>query len=129
MRQISSDEAYKIAEEFRNLAGSVNVYRIKEGPELTPEQRDQIEKMENSLRNQASEFIASGITAALDKVEETVEDIIKTTNDMTAAVDKLRTVAKVITVASCAIALSGALLSGNPIAIASALADAKNAIA
>ena len=64
------------------------------------------------------------INLTLDDVDPVLQRISRVTKRMTAAVKKLKRTGDVIRMAEAAVKLTGAILSGVPSAIASALDDA-----
>jgi len=121
MAKLMPEQARELAEQFYKLSKKLGTYRFAHWDSLTKPQRLSIESLEWSLLNASSDLTAMAINLAMEDIEPVVKRITKTTRRMTAAVKRLQRVGQVIRIAEAAVHLSGAIFSGSPSAIASAL--------
>jgi hypothetical protein len=124
MAKLTTKQARELARLYHELATTLGKYRFDNWDDLTPSRRSSIETIERSLLTASSDFTAMAIDLALDDVTPVLQRISKVTKRMTAAVKKLKRTGDVIRMAEAAVKLTGAILSGVPSAIASALDDA-----
>jgi hypothetical protein len=127
MARLTSEQARELAEQFYKLSKKLGTYRFAHWNSLTKGQRTSIESLEWSLLNASSDLTAMTINLAMDEIEPVVKRITRTTRRMTAAVKRLKRVEQVIRIAEAAVGLSGAIVSGSPAAIVSALDTAVEA--
>ncbi len=121
MKRLTAVQARGLAEEFYKLSVKLGSYRFANWDNTTVKERRAIESMEWSLLNASSDFTSMAINLALDDVEPILERIRRVTRKMKNSVKKLERIAKVIGIGEAAVRLSGAIVSGSPSAIVSAL--------
>lgn len=124
MARLTTEQTRELAEQFFKLSKKLGTYRFAHWDSLTNRQRLSIESLEWSLLNASSDLTAMAVNLAMDDIEPVVKRITKTTRRMTAAIKRLKRVEQVIRIAEAAVRLSGAIFSGSPSAIVSALDDA-----
>ncbi|UCH82548.1 MAG: hypothetical protein JSW50_08660 [Candidatus Latescibacterota bacterium] len=124
MATLSAAQARDLARLYHELATTLGRYRFDNWDDLTKARRASIEAIERSLLSASSDFTVIAINLALDDVDPVLKRIKRVTKRMTAAVKKLKRTDKVIRMAEAAVKLTGAILSGAPSAIASALDEA-----
>ena len=121
MPRLAAVQARRLAEEFYKLSVKLGSYRFANWDRITVKERRAIESMEWSLLNASSDFTSMAINLALDDVEPILDRIGRVTRKMKNSVKKLERIAKVIGIGEAAVRLSGAIVSGSPSAIVSAL--------
>lgn len=124
MAKLTTAQARELAQLYHDLASTLGRYRFDNWDDLTRSRRSTIEALERSLLTASSDFTAMAINLALDDVEPVLKRITRVTKRMTAAIKKLKRADAIIRMAEAAVRLTGAVLSGAPSAIASALDDA-----
>jgi len=124
MATLTTGQARDLARLYHDLATTLGRYRFDNWDDLTKARRASIEAIERSLLTASSDFTAMAIDLALDDVGPVLTRITRVTKRMTAAVKKLKQTDKIIRMAEAAVKLTGAILSGVPSAIASALDEA-----
>ena len=124
MPTLSSDQAFQLAKQFSDIARELTEYRMSNFAELTPDQRNQLEGLEFSIRNFSSDFVALSIKLELDDLDGALRDIKGATDKMKNAIGNLEKVNKILKVATTVVTIGAAIVSGNPAAIASAVGAA-----
>lgn len=124
MAKLTTVQARELARLYHELATTLGKYRFDNWDNLTKSRRSSIESVERSLLTASSDFTAMAIDLALDDVDPVLKRITRVTKRMTAAVKTLKRTDSIIKMAEAAVKLTGAILSGVPSAIASALDEA-----
>ncbi|MEJ2719826.1 MAG: hypothetical protein P8181_01615 [bacterium] len=124
MQKLTTTEARELAKLYYRLATKLGAYRFDNWDDLSGAQRASIERIERSLLTASSDFTAMAINLALDDVGPLLKRVTRVTKQMTAAVKRLERTDKIIRMAETAVKLTGAILTGVPSAIASALDEA-----
>lgn len=127
--KLNSQQAFEIAQGFHNLAILAGKYRFDNWNQMTPNQRKSLEDFEYTLSNYSSDFNYQSIVLLVksSEVQSAVSQITKTTKIMERAISNLKTINDVLGVLATAFTLGGAIISGNPVAIAKAIGDALTA--
>lgn len=128
MTQLSAQQARDLAESFSELAQAVGNFssRHRADPGFSQNQRDAILSFQMRLLNDSRDFTAQAIQITLQDLQPTLDQISGATSRMNAAIQQLEDINKVIGIASAAVGLGAAIITGNPAAIVSALNDAVN---
>jgi hypothetical protein len=121
VQRLTAVQARGLAEEFYKLSVKLGSYRFANWDRITVKERRAIESMEWSLLNASSDFTSMAINLALDDVGPILNRIGRVTRKMKNSVKKLERIAKVIGIGEAAVRLTGAIVSGSPSAIVSAL--------
>jgi hypothetical protein len=121
MVKLSAAQARELAEEFYGLSKELGTYRFGHWDALSREERTAMEAMEWSLLNASSDYTGMAVEVALDDVAPVVKRVASTTRKMKAAIKKAKRVKKVLDIAAAAVKLTGAIVSGSPAAILSAV--------
>ncbi len=124
MPRLTAGEARGLAEMFYKLSVKLGSYRFANWDNITARQRRDIESIEWSLLNASSDFTSMAITLALDDAGPVLDQVGRVTRKMKNSVKKLERVGKIIGIGEAAVRLSGAIATGSPSAIASALDEA-----
>lgn len=121
--KLTADQARNLARSYFNIAQALGEYRFDNFDTLSAAKRKQIEDLERTLLNSSTTFTAIAITVSLDDLEPVLARVTEVTAQMQTAIDQLQKVDKVIKIATAAVQLAGAVLSGNPEAIFKAAND------
>ena len=116
--KLTSEEAFELSRQFRELSVELGNVRFSKWKELSPAQRRTIEDSEWSLLNASSDMITSAVGIVLDETETSFRTLQGSTNKAKRALQTLKTVRKVINVATAAVGLAAAIISKDPGAIA-----------
>jgi len=119
--RLTSDQALELSKGFRGLAIVVGDYRYREWEHISRSQRQAIENWEWSLLNAAGDIITLAVGKVIDETKVALAKLNGSTADARSAVKKLTAVKGVINVATAAVALAGAIISGNTVAIVATL--------
>ena len=118
---MTADEARQLAEFYQSLGAAVQDYRLAKINELSDEESRALVQAEGELLDASSSMLGLAGRLTLDELEETLQRISGATAQMKDAIHSLQAVKKVIGVATAAVALGGALVTGNPVAIVAAV--------
>jgi hypothetical protein len=121
MTKLGSEEARELAEHFYRVSKALGDYRFANWDTLGKTERLSIEAMEWSLLNASSDFTALAVDVSLDDAAPVVKSVANATRAMKTAIKRAERVDKVLSIATAAVKLTGAILSGSPSAIAAAL--------
>lgn len=124
--KITSNEARALSKEFRELSISLGNHRFDHWEELTPGKRQQIEDLEWTLLNFASDLTTMAVGLTLDESKASMTKIKKSINKAKTAVKTLNDIKKIIKVAESGVQLAAAILSKDPGAIAKAIGNVYN---
>ena len=116
--KLTSEEAFELSRRFRELSVELGNFRFSKWKELSPAQRRTIEDAEWSLLNASSDMITSAVGIVLDETETSFQKLQGSTNKAKRAIQTLKTVRKVINIATAAVGLAAAIISRDPGAIA-----------
>ncbi|KRT68680.1 MAG: hypothetical protein XU15_C0018G0057 [candidate division NC10 bacterium CSP1-5] len=116
--KLTSEEAFELSRRFRELSVELGNFRFSKWKELSPAQRRTTEDAEWSLLNASSDMITSAVGIVLDETETSFQKLQGSTNKAKRAIQTLKTVRKVINIATAAVGLAAAIISRDPGAIA-----------
>lgn len=128
--KLTSEQAFQLSQAYSQLREAVGNYRLDNWNQLTPAQRQKLEDYEWTLATNASDFLQKSVVLLLTapETQQAVNNIVATTKDLVEAVKTLQGINKIFGVLTAAFTLGGAIISGNPIAIAQAIEGAIKAI-
>jgi len=115
---LSTDDAFELSKQFRELAINLGNYRFANWNMLTPAQRHDVEDEEWSLLNSSSDMTTKAVGLALEESEMNVQSIKSSVSKAKKAIKKLEKVGEVIKVATAAVGLAAAIVAKDPGAIA-----------
>jgi homoserine kinase len=118
--KISADDARQLASDFHDMAMGLGTYKFAQWDNLTPAQRAKLDGWQWTLMNYSSDFSTQAIQISLDDLQVSLANIKKSTAAAKSVLAKIKTINKVVGVASAAAILAAAIMSGNPGGIASA---------
>lgn len=121
--KLTIDDAKNLAISFRDVSVSLGKYRFDNWSILSEKQRTSIENMEWTLLNYSSDFITQAVGLILDDATASLKKIQQATAKAKQVIAKIKTIKKVIDVSTSVIGLAAAIVTKNPVAIASALAN------
>jgi hypothetical protein len=128
MPTLTSDQVFKLAQAFHDLAIVIGNYRFDNWDDLTPAERKQLEDLQFDVLNDSTKFNALSISIELDNLQSTLDRIDNTTARMKESIQHIKDVGRIINIATAAVTLGAAIVSGNPQAIAQAVAGAAKAV-
>lgn len=114
----TSDDAFELSKQFRDLAISLGNYRFTNWQGLTANQRRDLEDEEWSLLNASSDMTTKAVGLALEESEINLQAVKSSVGKAKRAVKKLEKVGDVIKVATAAVGLAAAIVAKDPGAIA-----------
>jgi hypothetical protein len=127
---LTSAEAFALSQQFNDLLEELGKFRENQWKHLTDDQRQDLEKAEGDLLKAANELNTTAVGLVLDETEVNVDALNESTERAKGAIKTLKTVGKVITVATAAVGLAAAIASKDVGAIgknAKSLYDAASA--
>lgn len=125
MPALTADQARQLRDLFLSLSEAAMNYRLANSGTLSDDERQQLLQAEIDLRNASNDLNGLAGRLTLDDLQSTLDRVTAASNEMQNAINKLQAVAKVINVATAAVKLGGAIVTGNPMAI---LGAAKGAV-
>lgn len=120
---ITKDQARDLGRAYLDMSHALGEYRFDNWDDLGAAQRKSIEDLEWSLQNMSSDLTTQAVGAALDDMDADLKALQDATAKAKAVIADIEHVKDLITVATKALALGGALISKHPEAIASAAKD------
>jgi hypothetical protein len=121
--KLTADQARNLARSYFNIAQALGEYRFDNFDTLSAAKRKQIEELERTLLSSSTTFTAIAISISLDDLAPVLDRVSEVTKQMEDAINQLQKVDKVIKIATAAVQLAGAIVSGNPEAIFKAASD------
>lgn len=118
--RMTFEEVMKQSELFSNVAEKVKEFQLANFQELSKTERGDLTKIEFALRDIARQLLNDATKIAWDDMDEAVKEISKATGRMKKTLKHLTSVKRILEFATAAIAVAGAILAGNPIAIGTA---------
>ncbi|HVF39751.1 MAG TPA: hypothetical protein VM939_07615 [Gemmatimonadaceae bacterium] len=123
MPRLTASDARDISRSFHDLAVSIGRYRFDNWSKLSPSERTDLESREWTLLNDSSDMTSRAIILQVDDMKSALEGIKAATKRLNKTAKSFRDFRSAISVASKAISLGAAIMTGNPIAIAEAIAS------
>lgn len=120
MPTLNATDARAIAKLYYDLAVALSDYRFEQWNSLTKAQRGEIESHEWTLLTYSSNMTTHAINITTADLDGAVRSIMKATRRLVAAARKIDDVKGALAVAAKAVALGGAIASGNAVAITEA---------
>ena len=128
MPELTQDQARTLADGFFAASRSVGDFRLDHFTEIPDAEQVQLRSLQNALRQQSIDLTADAIRITLEDLKPTLDRIGEVTKQVNEAVEKLTQVRQVIGIATSFVSLGGAILTGNPVAIAAALGNTVTAV-
>ena len=116
--KVTANQAFELSKSFRDLSVEVGNYRFKKWKKLTPSQRRDLEDLEWSLLNSASDMTTKAVGLVLDQSEISFKSLQGSVTKAKKAIKRLNLVKKVLKVATTAVGLATAVISKDLGAIA-----------
>lgn len=124
MPKLTKEQARELAQVFYDVSHELGNFRLGNSPSLTRSQMDRLESLEWSVRNSSSDLVALSIQLELDDLQGTLNNIGQATKRMQRATKRLKKINNILKIATAAVTLGAAIISGNPGAILSSLESA-----
>jgi hypothetical protein len=118
---MTAENAKELARLIRDVSVSLGNYRFAHWSALDNKERTSISDMEWSLLNYSSDLITQAVGLSLDETETSLTNIKKATADAKSALDNIKVAKNVIAISTSVIGLCAAIITKNPVAIASAV--------
>lgn len=115
--RMTFEEVMKQEKLFTGVADRVAEFQLSNFQSLTKKQKEDLTKLEFSLRDIARQLLNDATKIAWDDMAAAVDSIHKATSTMKKTLKRLTSVKRILQFVTAAIAVAGAILSGNPIAI------------
>lgn len=109
--KLSSEDAFELSWWFRELSVELGNYRFANWKKLRKTERQALEDAEWSLLNSSSDMTTVAVGLVLDESEASFQKLKASTTRAKKAVKTLKTVRRVINVATAAVGLAAAVLS------------------
>jgi hypothetical protein len=116
--KLTSTEAFELSRGFRGLSVALGDFRFARWDELKPSQKRTLEDAEWSLLNASSDMITTAVGLVLDETEMGLDRLKESAARAEHAIRRLSEVRGLIKLATAAVGLSAAIVSGEPAAIA-----------
>jgi hypothetical protein len=120
--KITAEDARTLANFFRQLAVVMGDYRFENWTELSAAERREIEDAEWTLLTLSSDMTTRAVGIELDEAELSVSNVQKATADALRFIKKVKRAKQMLCIAGEALALAGAISSGQALAIGKAAA-------
>ncbi len=116
--KLTSSEAFELSRRFRDLSVALGDFRFARWDDLKPSQKKSIEDAEWSLLNASSDMITTAVGLVLDETEVGLARLRESIDTTEKALLTLTKVREIIKLATAAVGLSAAIVSGESTAIA-----------
>jgi hypothetical protein len=127
MAKLTADDAFDLANRFRDLSVAVGDFTMAQFKSLTPAQRRKLEEIEAELRVSSIDLRTKAVGLVLDDAETSLKALTQVTDRARRAIKKLDTAKTVLTIAGAALGLAAAVASrdvGGIVSNAKAVFDA-----
>jgi len=106
-------QAAELAQIFFDLSNAVDDFRLRNFGSLSHAQQQQLKEEAQALATRGQQFTAAALGAILARVQPHLQNIKRATQDAQDALARLNDVAKAIAIVDAAVALAGAVMTGN----------------
>ncbi|MBL8518561.1 MAG: hypothetical protein JNM76_16480 [Betaproteobacteria bacterium] len=120
---------FDIADHIAAFANALFHYRVKNDKTLTNQEWDNLRQMEHDLLLAVIDLRAQGVGTLAKQAEDAKGELTAAIQKMNSFTKRIKSIQKALKVASSAIGLAGALLSGNVQGIVAAAGKVKEAAA
>lgn len=122
-KKLSPEQTFELSKAFHKLSVVLGEYRFENWNQLTGAQRNDLENMEWTLLNTASDLNAKSVVMSVNLLDEHVKTLTTSTTAMKNVVKKIQGIKHAIRIGAKAVALGGAIASRNLPAIMSTAKD------
>ena len=118
-------EAGELADLFHGFSQAVDEYRLGDDipPETPPAQLALLKRQAQELEGFSQRFTAEAIGATLQSIQPDLAKIKAVTKEAKTQLGHLKTVSKVISIATAGLSVGTAIVSGNPLSIGKAVEE------
>jgi hypothetical protein len=120
---LTVDQARDLADKYSALADSIQEQRLEKLENLSADDSKKLKNAELKARDLCASFTTDAVGLAIDVTVASLKELNKVTDKANEAIATLAKVNKIINVATTTVKLGLAVMSENPAAITSALAD------
>jgi len=128
MPELTAEHADQLADQALNLKRAVGEFRNRFYDVLTPQQRDDLRSLTITLGDEVDHLTAVAIKMSVDDLRNSMDHLQVVTTGVSEAVAHLNEVRKVLTVATALVDLGSSIMSGDPMAVITALKGSVNSI-
>lgn len=121
---ISKDQARELGRAFLDVAHALGTYRFDNWNDLTPADRKRIEDEEWDLLTYSSSLTTKAVGVVLEDLKGNLAAIAAGAAQATKVIGTIQEVKAALKIAAAFVALGGAIVSGNAVAITTAAAAA-----
>jgi hypothetical protein len=121
---ISKDQARELGRAFLDVAHALGTYRFDNWNDLTPADRKRIEDEEWDLLTYSSSLTTKAVGVVLEDLKGNLAAIAAGAAQATKMIGTIQEVKAALKIAAAFVALGGAIVSGNAVAITTAAAAA-----
>lgn len=121
---ISKDQARELGRAFLDVAHALGTYRFDNWNDLTPADRKRIEDEEWDLLTYSSSLTTKAVGVVLEDLKGDLAAIAAGAAQATKVIGTIQEVKAALKIAAAFVALGGAIVSGNAVAITTAAAAA-----
>src|SRR5262249_40371807 len=114
MPKISSDDALALARLFKESGHELGQYQLDHWDELSKAQRNALTEKEHELLDNSQNLITEAVGVLLDDTKASLAQIKKATNQANDAIQTVKKIKKVLTIASALVTLGASIYAGNP---------------
>ena len=128
--ELTRTQMNQLRDAYLDLSSNLGQYRIQNMGDLSISEINRLKDFEHTFSNISQNFNLQSVKLLLgsNDVAQAVTNINDTTKDLNEAVKKLKGIKKLIGIATAAVTLAGAVISGNPQAIGQSIAGVVVAI-
>ena len=117
-KKLTGEDAVALAQSVHDLAVNLGEYKFANWKKLTPAQRSKLNEQQISLFTSSSDLVTLAVGIVLDDSKTSLAGIEEATDQAKKAIRTIKTVKKVIGIATAAVGLAAAIASKDPGAIA-----------
>jgi hypothetical protein len=121
---ISKDQARELGKAFLDVAHALGTYRFESWNDMTEADRKKVEDEEWDLLTFSSSLTTKAVGVVLDDLQGDLATIAAGAAQATKVIGTIQNVKAILKLAAAFVALGGAIVSGNAVAIASAASAA-----
>jgi hypothetical protein len=118
---LTAAQAHNLAKEFHDIAAAIGAYRLAQVTTLTDTQQYQLQNLQLQCVQYSTGFITLGLFAQQANLATTLQTITKQTTAAQQAILTIKTIDKVLQIATAAAVLGASIASMNPSAVGSGI--------
>ena len=127
MPRLSSDDYRRLASQFHDLSVALGKWKFDNWNSVSPVQRNQIDNWQWELLGYSSSFSNMAISVTLEDIQGSLDQLTKATTAAKKAIGNIKTVNKIVAIATSALGVYAAIVAGSPAGVASSISGLYNA--